>query len=106
MAAAVAVLDVFEAHQRSDGSCTALEPKSVYWLLKGGGAKLVPQHVDVAIQFLSNPLVGVLEKRDKGFMMTLPAAKASNRIAALALALDGSSTSGDTKNLTEEAGIT
>ena len=47
----------------------------------------MPQHVDVAIQFLSNPLVGVLEKKEEGFLMTLPAAKASARIQAVAAAI-------------------
>ena len=95
MQAALAVLKLFELHQQAPESSTGLEPQAVYWMLKGGGGKVLQQHVDSAIQFLANPVVGVLEKKGGGFVLSLPAAKASVRIQSAGRALAAGNTPTD-----------
>jgi len=78
-----AVLEIFESHQRREESLTSLSPDSVYWILKGKGSKLSAQYVRDAVDLLTNPLVGILEKKEDGYVLTLPANKAFVRFTSI-----------------------
>ena len=45
------------------------------------------QYIEQAISLLANPLVGVLEKIEDGYVLTLPANKASTRLKSIGEAL-------------------
>lgn len=85
--AAIAVLEVFDIHQRGDDSSTGLTPNSAFLLLKGGGAKVPENHVEAAMDLLANPVVGVLAKREEGFVLALPPSAAHARVESFGKAL-------------------
>jgi hypothetical protein len=89
MLAVRAVLDMLEKHQRVEASSGPVTTAAVFWLLKGTGKKLPEKLVADAIEFLSNPVLGVLEKRAEGYVLTTPANKAAVRIAAVSRGLTG-----------------
>jgi Restriction endonuclease len=78
-----AVLEIFESHQRREESVAALSPDSVYWMLKGKGSKFSAQYVHNAVDLLANPLIGILEKKEDGYVLTLPANKAFVRFISI-----------------------
>jgi hypothetical protein len=82
-----AVIEVFEIHQRRDETSASLKADSIYWMLKGKGDKYPEQHIDHAVDLLANPLVGILEKKGEGYVLTLPASKAFARLASISEAL-------------------
>ena len=83
MLAMKAVLEVFETHQRGEEKSASLETGSVYWMLKGKGGKYPRHYVEYAVDLLANPLVGILEKKGEGHVLTLPASKAFGRLTSL-----------------------
>lgn len=83
MRAMKAVLEVFETHQRGEETSSSLETGSVYWMLKGKGGKYPRHYVEYAVDLLANPLVGILEKKGEGYVLTLPVSKAFARLTSL-----------------------
>jgi len=78
-----AVLEIFETHQREEETSAWLEAESVYWMLKGKGGKFPRHYIEHAVDLLANPLVGILEKKGEGYVLTLPASKAFARLISL-----------------------
>ncbi|SRR6266436_691740 len=78
-----AILEIFEVHQRQEESLASLSSDSVYWILKGRGNKFPLQYVRHAVDLLANPLVGILEKKEDGYVLTLPAHRAFLRFASI-----------------------
>ncbi|SRR6266496_387218 len=78
-----AVLEIFEAHQRREETLASLSSDSVYWMLKGRGSKFPLQYIRDAVDLLANPLIGILEKKEDGYVLTLPANQAFVRFASI-----------------------
>ncbi len=87
--AARAVLKVFESHQRGEESSGGLTEESVFWLLKGGGSKFPRNQIGQVMRFLSNPILGVLEERGGGYVLTIPATAAYRRLSSFAGMMTG-----------------
>ncbi len=77
------VLEIFEVHQRREEFLASLSSESVYWMLKGRGSKFPVQCVRDAVSLLANPLVGILEQKEEGYVLTLPANKAFVRFTSI-----------------------
>ena len=82
--AARAILHVFDVHHRGEESSGGLDDGAIFWLLKGAKLKFPKDQIVQIIQFLANPLLGILERRESGYVMTLPAAMANRRLASMA----------------------
>lgn len=82
--AATAILNVFDVHHRGEESSDGLDDDAIFWLLKGAKLKFPKAKIVQIVQFLANPLVGILERRESGYVMTLPAAMANRRLASMA----------------------
>jgi hypothetical protein len=82
--AARAILHVFDVHHRGDESSDGLDDEAIFWLLKGAKLKFPKAQIVQIVQFLANPLVGVLERRESGYVLTLPAVMAHRRLASMA----------------------
>jgi hypothetical protein len=87
--AAGAVLKVFESHQRGEELSGGLTEESVFWLLKGGGGKFPRSQIGQVIRFLSDPILGVLEERGGGYVLTVPATSAYRRLSSFAGMMSG-----------------
>ena len=82
--AARAILHVFEVHHRGHESSGGLDDGAIFWLLKGAKLKFPKDQIVQIVQFLANPLLGILDQRESGYVMTLPAAMANRRLASMA----------------------
>jgi hypothetical protein len=89
-----AILKVFESHQRGEASSGGLTEESVFWLLKGGGGKFPRNQIGEVIHFLSNPILGVLERREVGYVLTVPMTAAYRRLSSFAGMLSGRESGG------------
>lgn len=94
--AALEVLQVFDTQQRSSGGrhphFTVREVNAVLGFTK---PHLPSQYIHDAVALLSNPLVGILEPRDEGYVLTLPANIATGRFLAIAERLSTTTESTD-----------
>jgi hypothetical protein len=79
-----AILTVFDVHHRGDESSGGLDDDAIFWLLKGAKLKFPKTQVVQIIQFLANPPVSILERRESGYILTLPAGNAHRRLASMA----------------------
>lgn len=78
-----AVLHTFDAHQRGDESSSGLDEEAIFWLLKGAKRKYPKDRISQIIQFFANPMVNILERKETGYVLTLPGAIAHRRLASL-----------------------
>lgn len=81
------VLEIFEAHQRVRESSTILAAEQVYWLSQGRGDKITESQVRSAVELLANPIIGIIEQKESGYLLAIPATEAHTRFASIANAL-------------------
>jgi hypothetical protein len=82
--AARTVLNVFDNLQRDEeGNFPSLTVNEIFAHVYNEH-RLTKEFIADAIDFLGNPLVGILERRHDGFVLTIPAKLAAGRLAAIA----------------------
>lgn len=82
---ALEVLNVFDNQQRgSGGRHPHYSVKEVNAVLGYTKPDIPSQYIRDAVALLSNPLVGILEPRDDGYVLTVPASFATGRFLAIA----------------------